>query len=380
MSAIQPLLESDVIECATGELRVLAWPIDPGNPYTASLYAQMGQGVRVKAFSAANLAHRHDIWHVHWPESLLNIRNAALAAFKMSSFLAMIDLVRMRGGKIVWTVHNLRAHDGLHPSLEARFYRHFIPRVDGIISLSEVGLNLARERFPRLRHLPSAVILHGHYRDQYPRCEGNARVELNIPAADPVVLFFGEIRAYKNVDALVRAFRNVTVSNAHLMIAGRPKSAALGEMLAKEAAPDPRVRLDLGFIQPDKVARLFSAADLVVLPYRHILNSGAALLALSLNRPILVPDLGSMGDLRDNFGDEWVRTYSGEMSPEILESALEWAARRRPSFCEIPVEYRWENIRAQTVRFYRQVLKSRRTTAGNQGPDPISIVEPKGRV
>jgi glycosyltransferase involved in cell wall biosynthesis len=359
MSAIQPLLESEAIECATVALRVLAWPIDPGNPYTASLYAQMGQGVRVEAFSPANLAHRQDIWHVHWPESLLNIRNAALAAFKMSSFLAMIDLVRLRGGKIVCTVHNLRAHDGLHPSLEAKFYGHFIPRVDGVISLSEVGLNLACERFQRLRQLPAAVIPHGHYRDQYPRCEGNARTELNIPGGEPVMLFFGEIRAYKNVDALVRAFRNVRVSNAHLMIAGRPKSAPLGKALAKEAAPDTRVRLDLGFIPPDKVARLFSAADLVVLPYRHILNSGAALLALSLNRPILVPDLGSMGDLRSDFGDEWVRTYSGEISPGILESALEWAARRRPAVCEIPVEYRWESIRSQTIRFYKEVLKPR---------------------
>lgn len=359
MSAIQPLLESEAIASTTAPLRVLAWPIDPGNPYTASLYEQMGQRVRVEAFSAGNLAHRQDIWHVHWPESLLNIRNAALAAFKLSSFLAMIDFVRLRGGRIVWTVHNLRAHDGLHPSLEAKFYRRFIPRVDGVISMSETGLNLARERFPSLRHLPAAVIPHGHYRDHYPRYEGNARAELDIPAGARVMLFFGEIRAYKNVDALVRAFRNVKDSNALLMIAGRPKSAPLSESLAKEAAPDNRVRLALQFIEREQVTRLFSAADLVVLPYRHILNSGAALLALSLNRPVLVPDLGSMGDLRDDFGGEWVRTYSGEIGPETLESSLEWAALRRPSICAMPDEYRWERIRSQTVCFYKEVLKTR---------------------
>ncbi len=319
----------------------------------------MGQGVEVEAFSAGSLAHRQDIWHVHWPESLLNIRNAASAAFKLSSFLAMIDFVRLRGGRIVWTVHNLRAHDGLHPLLEAKFYRRFIPRVDGVISMSETGLNLARKRFPHLRHLPAAVIPHGHYRDQYPRYEGNARVELDISADARVILFFGEIRAYKNVDALVRAFRNVTDSNALLMIAGRPKSALLGESLAKEAALDNRVRLALQFIEREQVARLFSAADLSVLPYRHILNSGAALLALSLNRPVLVPDLGSMGDLRNDFGDEWVRTYSGEIGSETLESALEWASLRDPPICAMPDEYQWERIRSQTVCFYREVLKIR---------------------
>jgi len=359
MSTIQPLIESDAIARTATPLRVLAWPIDPGNPYTASLYAQMEQGLKVEAFSAGSLAHRQDIWHVHWPESLLNIRNPALAAFKLSSFLAMINLVRLRGGRIVWTVHNLRAHDGLHPMLEATFYRRFIPRVDGVISMSETGLNLAREQFPRLRGVPAAVIPHGHYRDEYLRCEGNARAELGVTADAHVMLFFGEIRSYKNVDALVRAFRHVRHSNALLMIAGRPKSALLAESLAKEAALDSRVRLTLRFIEREQVARLFSAADLVVLPYRHILNSGAALLALSLNRPVLVPDLGSMGDLRDDFGDKWVRTYSGEIGSETLESALEWAARFRPSICAMPDDYQWERIRSQTVSFYREVLKSR---------------------
>ncbi len=362
MSTLQPLLETDAIARTTARLRVLAWPIDPANPYTTSLYARMGQDVKVEAFSARNFAHYQDIWHVHWPEALLNIRNPALAAFKLSSFLAMIDFVRLRGGRLVWTVHNLRAHDGLHPSLEARFYHSFIPRVDGVISLSETGLKLARERFPRLRHLPAAVIPHGHYRDQYPRCENNARAELDIPAGARVMLFFGKVRPYKNVDGLVRDFRNVRDSNALLMIAGQTNNASLGESLAKQAALDSRVRVALQFIEREQVARFFSAADLVVLPYRNILNSGAALLALSLNRPVLVPDLGSMGDLRDDFGGQWVRTYSGEINAETLESALGWAAGRKPCICAMPDEYRWEKIRSETLRFYQEVLKTERNT------------------
>jgi beta-1,4-mannosyltransferase len=356
MSAIQPLLESDALARPTTALRVLAWPIDPSNPYTATLYAQMGPGVQVEEFSAAKLVHRYRVWHVHWPESLLNIRNRALAAFKISSFLAMIDLVRLRGGRIVWTMHNLKAHDGLHPALEARFWRRFIPRVDGIISLSETGLTLGRERFPRLRELPAAVIPHGHYRDLYPRCEVDARSELGIPANARVMLFFGSVRAYKNVDALIRAFRGVADSNVLLLIAGGPTSQSLSESIAKHAALDNRVRLALQFIEPEQVSRFFAAADLVVLPYRHILNSGAALLALSFDRPVLVPDLGSMGDLKEDFGGDWVRTFSGEIDAATLESAFDWTVCRKPSLCAIPEEYRWDRIRAQTLGFYKEVL------------------------
>lgn len=337
-------------------MRVLAWPIDPLNPYTKELYSAMGPDVCVDEFSAARLIHRYGIWHVHWPEALLNIRRPALAALKISGFLAMIDLVRMRGGKIIWTVHNLKAHDALHPVLEERFWRRFIPRVDGVISLSETGLAMAQEKFSRLRNLPAAVIPHGHYRDQYPPCGEDARAAFGIPAGARVILFFGELRPYKNVDALVRAFRNAGDANAILIVAGRAKDPSQAEALRNEAAGDSRIRLHLEFIAREQVAKYFAAADMVVLPYRQILNSGAALLALSFSRPVLVPDLGSMGNLKDDFGPEWVQTFSGDIDSPTLESALSWAALPRTSLCPMPETYRWESIRSRTLRFYSEVM------------------------
>lgn len=337
-------------------MRVLAWPIDPGNPYTAALYSQMEQDVLIEAFHPGRLLHRYDVWHLHWPESLLNIRNAPLAAFKLSSFLAIIDLIRLRGGKIIWTVHNLGAHDALHPTLEGMFWRHFISRVDGVISLSKRGLILAGQKFPRLRVLPATVIPHGHYRDQYPPCRVDARAALGIPEEARVFLFFGEVREYKNVDALIRAFRNLKLSNVVLYVVGRPWSASLTETIRREAAQDRRVHLELEFIQRGQVAKYLDASNLVVLPYRQILNSGAALLALSLNRPVLVPDQGSMGDLKEDFGGDWVRTFSRDLDSGELEQALDWASLPKPSVCPIPDKYQWQNIRSETARFYREVI------------------------
>ena len=330
--------------------------MDQASPYTASLHEQMGPGVQVDEYRAGKLVHRYDIWHVHFPEALLNIRNPALAAFKLLVFLGMMDLVRARGGKIVWTVHNLKSHDALHPELEARHYRRLLPRIDGVISLSSTALTLAYEKFPRLRQLPAVVIPHGHYRNRFQRRETDSRNELGIAENARVILFFGEVRTYKNVDGLVRAFRNVAIPNALLVIAGRPKSAEFAECIQQEAAGDSRVRLNLRFIAAEDAPKFFAAADLVVLPYRNILNSGAALLSLSFSRPLLVPDLGSMGDLKADFGADWVRTFSGNVESQELENALDWAAQPRPVVCPIPEKYRWDNIRAETVRFYRRVL------------------------
>jgi glycosyltransferase involved in cell wall biosynthesis len=337
-------------------MRILAWPNESKNPYTPLLYSNMGSDVLIEEFSARKLLRRYALWHVHWPESLLNIRSGPKAAYKLAGFFAAVDFLRWRGAKIVWTIHNLKAHEAIHPSLEARFWRHFIPRVDGAISLSETGLRLAKERFPALRDVPTTAIPHGHYRDEYPQSLVAGREVLGIPPEARVILFFGAVRAYKNVDALVRAFRDVSTPDALLYIVGRPNTKSLTETILKLAAEDRRVRLVFEFVKPEDVSKFMQAADLVVLPYRAILNSGSALLSLSLNKPVLVPDLGSMGDLRNDFGSEWVRTFSEDLDSTALESALDWAAQSRPAVCCMPEKYNWRSIRAETLRFYRLVV------------------------
>jgi beta-1,4-mannosyltransferase len=337
-------------------MRVLAWPTDSANPYTPRLYSHMREGVTVEDFSARKLLAKYSVWHVHWPESLLNIRNPLLAASKVEAFFCALDYLQARNTKIVWTMHNYGSHEKLHPSLEAWFWRQFIPRVDGAISLSAAGLSVGRTRFPRLQCIPTAVIPHGHYRDEYPQKTVEARKMLGIPATAKVLLFFGTIRAYKNVDFLVRIFRKVDAADAILYIVGQPNSSSLASDIRQEASRDPRVRLLFEFVKPEDVSVHLGAADVVVLPFREILNSGSALLALSLNRPILVPDLGAMGELKADFGDRWVRTFAGELSETILNGALDWAAEKRPPVCPMPEKYEWQSIGRETSRFYSRVV------------------------
>ena len=114
--------------------------------------------------------------------------------------------------------------------------------------------------------------------------------------------------------------------------------------------------MEFEFVKTEDVSKFMQAADLVVLPYRAILNSGSALLALSFNRPILVPDLGSMGDLKNDFGSAWVRTFSGDLDATILAHSLEWAMESRPPVCPMPDKYNWRSIREETLRFYERVI------------------------
>jgi len=342
-------------------MRVLAWPVDNGsNPYTTLVHEDMGSDVNVDQWPG-NLLKKYSVWHMHWPDHLLNDRNLLRAIYKTSGMFAAIDYLRLRGTKIVWTMHNLHSHEAFHPRLERLFWRRFIPRVDGAISLSAAGLELAMNQFPRLREIPTAIIPHGHYRAEYPPSAVDARRTLGIPEQAKVFMFFGAVRDYKNVEALVRAFRKVTIPNAFLYVSGVPSSRALAQAIMKEAAQDSRARVQFGFVKVRDVTTNLSAADLVVLPYREVLNSGSALLALSCNRPILVPALGAMSELQADYGDEWVRTFSGPLDEHVLEKAMQWAQRTRSAVCPVPEEYNWRSIRSHTVQFYETVISHARS-------------------
>jgi glycosyltransferase involved in cell wall biosynthesis len=343
-------------------MKVMAYPAfsaSQQNPYTRLLYKHMGAQVVDFSFRRS-LTTRYDILHLHWPEWELNAYSSATeAAARLRMKLLAIDFLRGRGARVVWTAHNLKAHDGLHPKLEKWFWSAFISRVDAYIALTQSGRAAARERFPSLERIPSFVIPHGHYRDEYPvNSNDDARKQLGIRSRAKVLLFFGQVREYKNVPALIRAFRD-TQKDEVLCIAGRPSSENLAAEVRREACGDPRVLLHLYDVPEDRVQLFFRAADLVVLPYRDILNSGAVLLALSFNRPVLVPNQGAMGELQTSAGAEWVRTYSGDIDAAQLEDGLAWAATpaRPRELCLDHLE--WPRLAEQTLHAYEEIRSER---------------------
>jgi beta-1,4-mannosyltransferase len=343
-------------------MKVMAYPAfnaSQQNPYTRLLYKHMAAQVVDFSFRRS-LTTRYDILHLHWPEWELNAYSSATeAAARLRMKLLAIDFLRGRGTRVVWTAHNLRAHDGLHPRLEKWFWAAFMSRVDAYIALTQSGRAAARERFPRLERIPSFVIPHGHYRDEYPvNSNDDARKQLGIRSGAKVLLFFGQVREYKNVPALIRAFRK-TQEDIVLCIAGRPSSENLAAEVRREACGDPRVLLHLYEVPKDRVELFFRAADLVVLPYRDILNSGAALLALSFNRPVMVPNQGAMGELQTSAGAEWVRTYSGDIDAAQLEDGLAWAATpARPHDLSLN-HLEWPRLAEQTLHAYEEIRSER---------------------
>lgn len=314
-------------------LRVVAWPAEKNRgeqPYNALLTQSLRDaGVTVEEFTARGALSRPDVWHMHWPDGVLNDRNRLRAARHVLGLLALMQCARMRGTSIVWTVHNLATHDRLYPAMERLLWRILPRRVDGFISLSEAGRAAALRRFPALRRARGFVVPLGHFRGVYPDTVSrtDARMALRLPPDASVVAFVGQVRPYKGVEDLIRRFRELPGDALRLVVAGKPITDRVARDVHLASDRDARIQLRLEFVADADIQLILRAADLIVLPFVEILNSASAMLALSFDRPILVPAAGALEELRDTVGGGWVRTYSGRLTGAHLLEAVEAAAR-----------------------------------------------------
>ena len=84
---------------------------------------------------------------------------------------------------------------------------------------------------------------------------------------------------------------------------------------------DPRISARLEFVSDADLVKEVTSASLAVLPYRHVYSSAVALAALSLDRPLLLPDSTTGRALAEEVGEEWIRLYEPPLTPEVLAAA-----------------------------------------------------------
>lgn len=329
------------------------------NPYNALLAdALTAAGAEVREFALGDLVRaRPDIVHLHWPELLfLSTHRPWQARARVAGFARLIRLARRRGTRLVWTVHNDGAHEERSTArVRAALDRMLARDVDAVFSLSEAGERVARERLGP--GVPVFRTRHGDYAGAYPFRDDReaARRELGVAPDARLVVALGQVRGYKNLDQLVAVARRSADPRLRVVVAGAAGDAATTDAVERAAAGESRVRLEFGRLDDDRMAAWLAASDLVALPYRRILNSGAALLALTARRPVLVPALGAMPELARDLGPAWVRTYSGDLDSTLLDDVVDWATTPRAADPDLSA-YRWDRIADETLAGYRLTL------------------------
>jgi len=214
---------------------------------------------------------------------------------------------RWLGKRIVLTAHNVNA--GRRDSKDTRFNRLTL-RVqyrlaDHIFVHTEKMRHELCEEFG-IRERQITVIPFGinNAVPNTPLTPCEARQRLGVRTGERTILFFGHIAPYKGLEYLVSAFRQILTRRDDylLIIAGRPKSCekywrAIREEMRQEIQSG-RILLKADFIPDDEAEIYFKAADVLVLPYKHIYQSGVLFLGHSFGLPALAADVGSLkGDI-----------------------------------------------------------------------------------
>ena len=127
-----------------------------------------------------------------------------------------------------------------------------------------------------------------------------ARSHLNLLKDVPLILFLGQIKPEKGLEHLIKAMAIVRqkIPNAHLLIAGQPwhNTTAQYESLIKEYDLQQNVTVTWCYVPDHELAHYYRAADVVALPYTHLYQSAACLLAYSFARPVVASNVGGLSE------------------------------------------------------------------------------------
>nr|MDP9361279.1 glycosyltransferase [Acidobacteriota bacterium] len=212
------------------------------------------------------------------------------------AYLTMIAMMRRRT-RVVLQCHNVGDKE---PGAWKRWLTNrVLRRADAIVVHARTEADEAWKRSGG-RHVIKTFLPVHELGGEIPS-RAQARATLGIDGTINVALFFGHIRPFKGLDIALRAWSELR-TDALLVVAGEAwwERAEEYERLAREMGLERGVLFDFRFIPDAEIATYFSAADVVLAPYRIEAQSGVALTAFHFARPVIATTVGGLPEIIDD--------------------------------------------------------------------------------
>lgn len=329
------------------------------NPYQALLYRRLpsaGIGVEGCKRLSRRLLLQHSLHtrylHIHWLAGLADMESEA----SVDEGIELLRFAKQLGFVVLWTVHNETAHDTQHPHLDERMRAALASAADRIIVHERGSVARLAAKYgvsaERIAYMP-----HGTYAGVYTpsRDDGRGlRKRLGIPNGAFCLGLVGQIRGYKGFLEFVEAFLQHADPSWHLLVAGKPNDAELADALESFGLAHRNFHLRLGRIPNEALTTYVAASDAIVLPFRKILNSGSAILATTLARPIVAPAAGALPEMYSAY-PSLATLYDpelplGELIPTLRALTQRHAAVRAQEHHAFLEEYSWDQIGDTFIR------------------------------
>ena len=338
------------------------WPRQTDSPYYPQFYDAMRPHgvlpVTTLELTDEWLASRQaDVIHVHWPDGLWRQRGKGILARmrgvrQMRLFLA---LAKQSGLRLVWTVHNLGAHEG-GDWVDARAYATIARMADLVVCHSRWSAEEVRRTYGPTGEV--VVMPIGNAEGFYPPARPRDAVlaDFDLDPQRPVVSCLGILRAYKGLELACDAVARST-SDVQLLIAGPVfRKFDLGH-IRDAVARLPRARLVARRLSDHEFADVTSASDVSLLPYVNVTTSSALIAAWSLGTGVIASDLPYFREMipaRSLAGRLFRTGDATSLATTIDEYLRVPRATRAAAALREAQKYSWQSCIAPVVRWVGQ--------------------------
>lgn len=283
--------------------RVLIPSDHPDFPlYLAEAYREAGWEVVLGAANFELAGAHFDLVHFQWPEELTGWSEPSES--RLNQLVEQLEGWKQRS-KLVLTVHNLRPHRNGDLVSYRKLYEAFYERVHVVAHFTAASREAVTKEFP----VPETVrhIVAGYFNlDRLlppERDPKGARQEFAIRDDAFVVLIFGGIREWAEIELIKSGFDSALVPGKRLLMCGRydePGPAFRQRWRRWRWARwlrSRRASIVTGYIPDAEVHRVAEAADAVLIPRLRSMNSGLPALGASFGKIVIAPRCGSYPEL-----------------------------------------------------------------------------------
>ncbi|WNO06250.1 glycosyltransferase [Rhodoferax mekongensis] len=236
---------------------------------------------------------RHVATHRQAQVCVIGLTNPELLVGILEGFF-----LRVVARRYCLTVHNILPHDKHTAWMKCLYWLIYrLPHLL-LVHTPETAQALTREFGIDSRKI--VVVEHGANDavEKSSLTPAQARESLGFEANDRVLLFFGGVAPYKGLDLLLDALERH--AGTRLLVAGRCPDSEYGRAMRdrlQTLVQNKKAIWRNGYLDESAISLVFAAADAIVLPYRHIDQSGVLLLALTLGTPLITTRVGSFSSL-----------------------------------------------------------------------------------
>jgi D-inositol-3-phosphate glycosyltransferase len=316
--------------------------------------------VRLVAYAATA---RPKLFHILWNNK-----------FQLLDCTVLMLYYRLLGKRVVFTAHNVNAgkRDSNDSSLNRALLKIQYSLCDHIFVHTE-GMKTEMASEFRIPGSKISVIPFG-VNNTVPNTSlssGEAKRQLGIDKDDKVLLFFGNIARYKGLEYLVAAFDQLlkTDRSYRLLIVGKPKGPEsywneVRRVIANSGVTD-RVIAKIEYVPDEDTELYFKAADVLILPYAHVFQSGVLFLGYSFGAPAIAADVGSLKEeiiegktgflCKPRDPSDLARVIRDYFNSDLFHSL---ASRREDIKAYANSRYSWNKVAAITATVYSRLLTS----------------------